>query len=304
MNHLLRLLLVGLICIGAAPVFAAETGTNPDVPKAKIAIIGGTYLNDILLDSGLLKKKFTIETKVGTSPTIHYGESDGVPFYYVHGHGEGKWLPTWVALHDLGVKEAVGGATAGGINTLMTTYDFVVPDDLIDFNTDRPKMIPPGTLSETGIILARLTPPMDPLIRDILIEETRKIIRADRAFDDINIHEKGVIIQAAGGRFETAAEIHYFRQIGGDLVTMSVGSEISYARQAGVNYACLVIISNPAEGIAPWSFDSLPKVYERLNPVSLAVLRAALPRLAELPAEGRVGDGLRIHPEMTSKPKK
>lgn len=301
MKNILQFLLVGIMCTG---VFAAETENKQEIPKAKIAIIGGTYLNDIFFDSGLLKKEFTIETKVGTSPTIHYGEADGVPFYYVHNHGDGKWLATWVALHDLGVKEAIGGATAGGINVAMKTYDFVIPDDLIDFNTDRPKMIPPGSLSEKGIILARLTPPMDPLIRNILIEETRKAIRPNRAFDDINIHEKGVIVQAAGGRFETAAEIRYFKQIGGDLVTLSVGSEISYARQAGVNYACLVIISNPAEGIAPWSFDSLPTVYGRLNPVSLAILRAALPRLAQLPAEGRVGDALRIHPEMTSKPKK
>ena len=29
---------------------------------------------------------------------IHYGESGGVPFYYVHMHGEGKWTATWAAL--------------------------------------------------------------------------------------------------------------------------------------------------------------------------------------------------------------
>jgi 5'-methylthioadenosine phosphorylase len=30
---------------------------------------------------------------------------------------------------------------------------------------------------------------------------------------------------------------------------MSVGTEVCYARQAGINHACLVVISNPAEGL-------------------------------------------------------
>lgn len=275
-----------------------------DLPKARVAVIGGTYLNDILLDSGWLQQEFTIETKVGRSPVIHYGEVDGTPFYYVDGHGGGKWLETWVALYDLGVKEAIGGATAGGINVAMKTRDFVVPHDVIDFNTNRPKMIPPGSLREPGFVLARLTPAVDPLIHEILVEECRAVLRPERSFDDINIHEKGVVVQAAGGRFESAAEIAYFKQIGGDVVTMNVGTEISYARQVGINYACLVIISNPAEGIAPWGWDSLTGVYQKLNPAALEVVRRALPRLAKLPAAGRVGDGLRVHPEMTAKPKK
>ncbi|AOS46441.1 S-methyl-5'-thioinosine phosphorylase [Lacunisphaera limnophila] len=273
-------------------------------PPARVAVIGGTYLNDIMLDSGWLKQEFTIETKAGPSPVIHYGEVDGVPFYFIDGHGRGKWVATWLALHELGVKEAIGGATAGGINLAMKTRDFVVPHDVIDFNTDRPKMIPPGSLGDEGFVLARLTPAVDPLIHRILVEESRAVLRPDRSFDDINIHEKGVVVQAAGGRFESAAEIAYFKQIGGDVVTMNVGTEISYARQVGINYACLIIISNPAEGIAPWGWDSLTGVYQKLNPAALQIVRRSLPRLAALPATGRVGEGLRVHPEMTAKPQK
>ena len=38
-----------------------------DLPKARVAVIGGTYLNDILMDSGWLKERFTLETKAGRS---------------------------------------------------------------------------------------------------------------------------------------------------------------------------------------------------------------------------------------------
>jgi 5'-methylthioadenosine phosphorylase len=98
-------------------------------------------------------------------------------------------------------------------------------------------------------VLARLVRAMDALLQRIFIEETRAVLRPERAYDEINVHERGAILQATGGRFESAAEIRHFRMIGGDLVTMSVGTEVSYARQAGINYGCLVVISNPAEGL-------------------------------------------------------
>ena len=271
-----------------------------EVPVARVAVLGGTFLNDALFASGLLKSKFRVTTAAGPSPEIHYGEHAGVPFYYVHAHGYPDFVATWLALHHLGVKEAIGGATAGGINIAMKTSDFVVVHDVIDFNSDRPKMLPYGSLKDKGLVLARLTPAVDPLIHRILVEETRAVVRPNRALDEINIHERGVVLQAAGGRFESAAEILHFRQIGGDVVTMNVGTEISYARQAGINYACLIVVSNPAEGLGAWGWDSLPAVYKRLNPVSLEIVKRALVRVAKLPAEGRVGDGLRIHPEMTS----
>lgn len=288
--------------VAADPAPSAPPKLTPlaEAPAARVAILGGTFLNDALLDSGLLTAKFRVATAAGPSPEIHFGTHAGVPFYYVHAHGYPDFVSTWLALHHLGVKEAIGGATAGGINVAMKTYDFVVPHDVIDFNSDRPKMLPYGSLKDKGLVLARVTPAVDPLLVRILIEETRAVIRPDRAFDEINIHERGVVLQAAGGRFESAAEILHFRQIGGDLVTMNVGTEISYARQAGINYATLCIISNPAEGLGAWGWDSLPAVYKRLNPVSLAIVKRALVRAAKLPAEGRVGDGLRIHPEMTS----
>ncbi len=296
---LAALSLLAVTRLAAADV-APKLTALADAPVARVAVLGGTFLNDALLDSGLLKSKFRVATAAGPSPEIHYGESGGVPFYYVHAHGHPDFVATWLALHHLGVKEALGGATAGGINVAMKLYDFVVPHDVIDFNSDRPKMLPYGSLKDKGLVLARLTPAVDPLLTRILIEETRAVIRPDRAFDDINIHERGVILQAAGGRFESAAEILHFRQIGGDLVTMNVGTEVSYARQAGINYACLIVISNPAEGLGAWGWDSLPAVYKRLNSVSLEIVKRSLARAVKLPATGRVGDGLRIHPEMTS----
>jgi len=294
------------LCAGALLTLltvATWAATVNDFPKAKIAVVGGTFINDALLKKpGLIKGHFTLKTKIGESPKIYYAETAaGIPFYYIHAHGEGKWLETWAALYDLGVRDAIGGATAGGINPSMKLYDYVVPHDFIDLNIDRPLSMPQIVYHDPkSIPLPRYVPAMDPLLRDILIDETRKAVRGTHDYDDIQLHEQGVVVQTRGGRFETVSEIRMFRQWGGDLVTMNVGSEMAYARMMGINYAALVAISNPAEGVGEWDWATIKKVYPRLNPLSLNIVLAAIPRIAAIGDQPRVGDGLRMHPEMTS----
>ena len=263
-----------------------------------------TLLNDApLLREGVLGDPFTVNTKLGQSPPIYPGSAGGVDFYYVHSHGSPALQAAWVALYDLGVTEVIGGATAGGITPAMQPYDYVVPHDFIDMNVDRPLSFPREIYRDPeNIPLPRVLPAMDPDLRAILIEETRKRIRASDEYDDIDLHEAGVIVQARGGRFETAAEIRMFAQWGGHVVTMNVGTEIAYARMLGMNYACLINISNPAEGVAPWDFAEMPPLYRRINPLSVDIVLAALPRIAALAGKERAGDSLIFHPEMTSKP--
>lgn len=293
------LVLLGFIVFVLTPTARAAGDRD-----AHIAIIGGTFVNDaLLLREGVLGEPFTLETKLGESPPIYPGSANGIDFYYVHSHGRPALQAAWVALYDLGVTEVIGGATAGGITPSMQPYDYVVPHDFIDMNVDRPLSFPRDIYRDPdNIPLPRVLPAMDPDLRTILIDETRKRIRASDDYDDIDLHEAGVIVQARGGRFETAAEIRMFARWGGDVVTMNVGTEIAYARMLGMNYACLINISNPAEGVAAWDFAEMPPLYRRINPLSVDIVLAALPRIAALAGKERAGDSLIFHPEMTSKP--
>lgn len=284
---------------------AGMAGAAQDVPKARIAILGGTFLNDIIFHrDGLIQSEFTIDTKVGTSPTIYYAEHNGIPFYYIHAHGEGKWLETWVALYDLGVEEAVGGATAGAINRSMEVYDYILVDDFIDLNIDRPISIPHEVYRDPNAIpLPRFVPAVDTDIRNILLEETRKAILDDSDYQDISIHDGGTVLQSRGGRFETVAEVEMMARMGGDLVTMNLASEMAYSRMLGINYAAIGVISNPAEGRADWDFSLMEELYPRVNPLSLDIVLASLPAIVKLKGKPRVSDGLINHPEMTSQKK-
>ena len=276
----------GLV-IGSLFLHVLATGVEEpmEYPEAKIAVLGGSFLNDAIFDTNFLKGSFTIETRAGTSPEIYFGEVNGTPFYYIHGHGGGKWTETFAALYQLGVAEVIGGATAGGISTHLKTFDLVMPDDIIDLNTTRKPYIVPDVFGPDARMTARMAPATDPLLRSILLAEGRRVLRSRTDLNDVNIHDGGVLVQARGGRFESPAEIRYFKIIGGDIVTMNNGTEMSYCRQLGIHYACLNLISNPAEGVGAWSWDDLPRVYQRMNMVCMEIVAAAIPRIAAIEAD-------------------
>ncbi|QIM15791.1 purine-nucleoside phosphorylase [Leucobacter insecticola] len=83
---------------------------------------------------------------------------------------------------------------------------------------------------------------------------------------------EGVYVQLPGPHYETPAEIHYLRAIGGQIVGMSTGLEAIAARAAGMEVLGLSLVTNPAAGMGD------PLSHEEV----LAAGRAAEPRLAEL----------------------
>lgn len=271
-----------------------------DIPKAQIAVVGGTHLNDYIFTTDLLEVSFVVQTGAGESPQIHFGRVGETPFYYVHFHGEGKWLETWLALRDLGVTEVIGGATTGGISRLLNVGDILIPDDFIDRNVDRIDRIPGQYLADPSHALCRFTPPCDASLRKILIEEAWAAVRSDEAFCRTNIIERGTVIQSRFGRFETKAEIAEYAKLGADVVTHNLVTEMIFAKQLGIHFAAMHVVSNPAEGVAPWSFDSLADVYLKLNPMCWKAIEAAIPRIAAIAKdEPRTLDSQREHPPLS-----
>jgi len=281
-----------------------------NVPQSNICILSGTNVATALTRTDAILGEFTIETPFGISPVIYYGTVEDVPFYHIPLHGS---LPasdsaeletntntlyrTWSAMYLLGVAEVLGGATAGAINDNYERGDWIIPHDFIDWNIDRPRNIARKIMGEeANYILPRMVPADDPELHRILFEETKKVA------DTVSVFNEGVIAQAAGGRFETVSEIRMMKMVSCDLVTMSVASEMAYARQLGMNYACMVGIVNPAEGLGEWDWNSLTDLYPIMHRQSIKVYLAAVPRIArELKGKERAGDALRIHPELEEK---
>src|SRR5262249_59985601 len=61
--------------------------------------------------------------------------------------------------------------------------------------------------------------------------------------------EKGTNLCCDGPRFESPAEIRLFRQWGADVVGMTGLPEAIFAREAGLEYAALAIVTNYGAGL-------------------------------------------------------
>ena len=63
-------------------------------------------------------------------------------------------------------------------------------------------------------------------------------------------HNGGTYVCTEGPRFETPAEIKMFARLGGDLVGMTAYPEVALARELGLCYGAVAMVTNYAAGIS------------------------------------------------------
>jgi 5'-methylthioadenosine phosphorylase len=83
-----------------------------------------------------------------------------------------------------------------------------------------------------------VTQPYCPQIRETIISSGEKV--------DGTVVENGVYVCTEGPRFETPAEIHMYRQMGGSVVGMTGLPEVVLARELEMCYATICMVSNYA----------------------------------------------------------
>ena len=64
------------------------------------------------------------------------------------------------------------------------------------------------------------------------------------------MHPAATYVCTEGPRFETPAEIRMFERLGGDLVGMTGLPEVVLAREAGICYISLCVVTNFAAGVS------------------------------------------------------
>lgn len=209
----------------------------------KIAIIGGTGVYDPQILSGIKEEK--IATPFGTVRAVtgtyqhreiafmaRHGADHSVPPHLVNYRGN------IAALKELGVRSILATAAVGSLNPDMKPGQFVFADQFLDFTKGRP-----STFVEEGVVHLDMTDPYCPRLR--------KLLTATAGGLGVEFHGKGNYVCTEGPRFETAAEIRMFRQLGGDLVGMTSVPEVVLAREMEMCYATIAMVTNFAAGISP-----------------------------------------------------
>lgn len=208
-----------------------------------LALIGGTGLQKLRFRD---KKKLDIDTPYGPV-TLSTADVHGMEIVFLKRHGEGHTVPPhginyrgniW-ALKQLGVKRILATGAVGAISPTYQVGEVALIDQFLDFTKNRSQTFYEG--GEQGVLHVDLSQPYCPELRGILTEAAQII--------DLKIKTSGVYVCTEGPRFETPAEIKMFRMLGGELVGMTGVPEVVLARELGMCYTTIALVTNAAAGI-------------------------------------------------------
>ncbi|MDR1160044.1 MAG: S-methyl-5'-thioadenosine phosphorylase [Syntrophomonadaceae bacterium] len=212
----------------------------------KTAIIGGTgFYTPEVLESA---KNHIQDTPFGQVSVITgiYKENE-IAFIPRHGarHGTPPHLINYraniLALKKMGVENILATAAVGSLYFEFKPGQMVLADQFLDFTKSRPNTFYEG--GERGVIHCDMTAPYCPFLRHTIVEVGKTM--------GVGVHNGGVYVCTEGPRFETAAEIEMFKMLGGHLIGMTSVPEATLARELGICYANICIVTNFAAGIAP-----------------------------------------------------
>lgn len=210
------------------------------------AIIGGTGLYHL---TGLVvTRRQVVRTPYGEpSGALTYGrigESAEIVFLARHGYGHTlaphriNYRANLWALNEVGVRRIVSVATVGGIAASLVPGTIVVPDQIIDYTTERPRTFFEG--GDQPVAHVDMTEPYGAAMR-------RDLLDAAGACGVAAVNG-GVYGCTQGPRLETAAEIRRMGRDGCDMVGMTGMPEAALARELELDYAALCLVTNDAAG--------------------------------------------------------
>lgn len=221
----------------------------------RLAIIGGTGVYEAGILDGVERRTLvtpygTVEVQIGTmqGPSgrklevaflTRHGSRHTVPPHRIN-HRANVW-----GLKKLGVERIIGTGAVGSLRTELRPGDCVLVDQFIDFTRLRPSTFHEGLEGGpgpgAGVVHTDMTEPYCPEMRTALLEAGR--------ITEVPVHHGGCYVCCEGPRFETAAEIRMFGQLGADVVGMTNVPEVVLARELGICYALVAMVTNYAAGI-------------------------------------------------------
>jgi len=255
--------------------------------RPKIGLVLGSGLGafaDSLTDSARIPysdiPSFPQSTAIGHAGRLVIGNAGQVPVAAMQGrvHQYEGYSAQEVAFPvrvfgRMGIKAVILTNAAGGINLGYSQGALVLIQDHINLQGTNPLVGPND--DRFGVRFPDMTRAYSRAFRQIAREEASKL--------NILLYE-GVYAALLGPSYETPAEIDHLRRIGADLVGMSTVAEVIAARHMGLNVLAISCVTNMAAGILdqPLSHAEVMETGERVKSTFEALLRAVLPRIAEL----------------------
>ena len=240
-----RLLDAGL---GDCPRIAlARTGSGGIVTDSApmVGIIGGSGLYSLFPGAA----QVDVGTPYGDpSSSVTVAEVEGHRVAFLARHGLDHRIPPhrinyranlW-ALHSLGVERVLAPAAVGGLAPGLGPGSLVVPDQLVDWTRGRGQTF--HDAFDDVPVHASFADPYCPDLRAVALAAARA--QGWEAADG------GAMVVIDGPRFSTRAESVFFQAQGWSVVNMTGHPEAVLARELGMCYATLALVTDVDAGAA------------------------------------------------------
>lgn len=208
-------------------------------PAPEVAVIGGSGFYEFLDDPVTVE----VETPYGApSAPVAVGTVGGRAVAFLPRHGKGHQFPPtqipyranlW-ALRSLGVTRVLAPCAVGGLQPETQPSTLVVPDQLVDRTTQRVQ-----TFVETGAAHAPFADPYCPDLRRSLVAAAGE-----------GVIDGGAMVVIEGPRFSTRAESQSYASAGWTVVNMTGHPEAVLARELGVCYATVALVTDVDAGVS------------------------------------------------------
>lgn len=245
-----------------------------------LAIIGGSGLT-VLSNLEVTRREIARTPYGEPSGPLTFGNLCGQDAVFLPRHGHGYTIPPhavnyraniW-ALKEAGVTGIVSVASVGGIREDLVPGDIVIPHQIIDYTWGREATFFDG---KDGVVRqVDFTEPYDGNLR-------RRIVSAAIALG-VEIKENAVYAATQGPRLETAAEIARYARDGADLVGMTAMPEAILAREQGIPYAAINVVSNDAAGLRSSAGGVTQEGIQFVLRARMEVVRAIIQRMVGCP---------------------
>jgi len=244
----------------------------PDTAEPTVAVIGGSGFYSFLVDP----EPVEVDTPYGRpSAPVSVGEVAGRRVAFLPRHGSRHEYPPhrinyranmW-ALRSTGVRQVLAPCAVGGLNPTNPPGTMVVPDQLVDRTVGRSQ-----TYMDSGAVHAPFADPYCPVLRRHLADAAPGVV------------DGGAMVVIEGPRFSTRAESRYYTAQGWSLVNMTGHPEAVLARELGLCYATLALVTDLDAGVSAEEsvdqaqvFATFARNIERLKDLLVSTV-AALPR--------------------------
>lgn len=222
----------------------ASSPPSPDGPIADIAVIGGSGFYSFL--SGA--REVPVSTPFGEpSEPVTVGEVAGRRVAFLPRHGRDHRFPPhqvnyranlW-ALRAVGARQVLAPCAVGSLRTELAPGTVVVPDQVVDRTWGRAQTIYETT---TGpVVHLPFADPYCPRGRQAVLESSGS--------GPLAVVDGGTLVVVNGPRFSTRAESRWHAAAGWSLVGMTGMPEASVARELGLCYTSVALVTDLDAGV-------------------------------------------------------